>query len=125
MKAQPGESANSSFTDQMLSNEADAVFPALADRTRRRILVRLASAPDDAGAIARDLELSRQAVAKHLRILERAGIVSFTTKSGRHVHSVAPSKIREISDLLGAIARGWDRRLDAVRTRAEDTKQLP
>lgn len=121
----PGTSTDQWFAEQILSEEADIVFPALADRTRRRILVRLASAPSDAGAVARDLELSRQAVAKQLRILESAGIVSVCTHAGRHLHSVAPSRIREISDLLGTVASGWDRQLEDVRTRAEAPKPLP
>ena len=45
----------------LLTEAADEVFAALADRTRRRVLVRLAQKPDDAGAVARDLGVSRQA----------------------------------------------------------------
>ena len=59
----------------LLEPEADQLLTALADRTRRRILVRLAERPDDAGAVARDLDLTRQGVAKHLAVLEEAGLV--------------------------------------------------
>ncbi|TCW24412.1 ArsR/SmtB family transcription factor [Dietzia cinnamea] len=105
--------------DRLLSEEADGVFGALADRTRRRVLVRLADRPDDAGAVARDLGVSRQAVAKHLRILTDSGLVHARPHHRRQVHAVRPDRIREISDLLGAVSRGWDRRLEQVRERAE------
>lgn len=97
---------------------ADELFTALADRTRRLILARLADRPDDPGAVARDLGLSRQAVAKHLRILSDADIVVADRNRSRHVHSVRPERIREVSDLLGVVAEGWDRRLRVVRDRA-------
>lgn len=105
--------------DRLLSEEADGVFGALADRTRRRVLVRLADRPDDAGAVARDLGVSRQAVAKHLRILTDSGLVHAQPHHRRQVHAVRPDRIREISDLLGAVSQGWDRRLAQVRERAE------
>ena len=108
--------------DRLLSEEADDVFGALADRTRRRVLVRLADRPDDAGAVARDLGVSRQAVAKHLRILTASGLVHARPHHRRQVHAVRPDRIREISDLLGAVSRGWDRRLEQVRERAERDK---
>lgn len=108
----------------LLTDGADAVLSALADRTRRRILVRLAEQPDDAGAVARDLAVSRQAVAKHLRLLEEAGIVRVSLVSRRRVHRVDPSRIREVSDLLGLVAVGWDRRLAGVREQAREAGRL-
>lgn len=105
--------------EQLLGEEADRTFGALGDPTRRRILVRLAERSDDAGAVAADLDLSRQAVAKQLRLLEAAGIVSATTRARRRVHAVEASRIREISDLLGLVARGWDRRLAGIAAEAE------
>ena len=103
----------------LLAPEADGVFAALADRTRRRILVRLADQPDDAGAVAADLGISRQAVAKHLRMLVDSGLVAASPQQRRQVHAVRPDRIREISDLLGAVSRGWDRRLALVKDHAE------
>lgn len=103
----------------LLAPETDGVFAALADRTRRRILVRLADRPDDAGAAAADLGISRQAVAKHLRILVDSGLVTASPQQRRQVHEVRPDRIWEISDLLGAVSRGWDRRLALVKDHAE------
>ncbi|GAA1489744.1 ArsR/SmtB family transcription factor [Brachybacterium sacelli] len=109
----------------LLGQGADATFAALADRTRRQILVRLADRPDDAGAIARDLQVSRQAVAKHLRVLEDAGIVHAARESRRRVHRVDAARVLEISDLLGVVARGWDRRLAGVAAEAQRRERSP
>jgi DNA-binding transcriptional ArsR family regulator len=110
---------SSAESELLLGDAADRLFGALGDPTRRRILVRLAERPDDAGAVARDLDLSRQAVAKQLSLLEEAGMVSATRESRRRVHAVDASRIREISDLLGLVARGWDRRLAGIAAEAE------
>lgn len=109
----------------LLAPDADDVFTALGDRTRRQIIVRLADQPDDAGAVARDLGISRQAVAKHLRILADADMVLARADGRRQVHAVHPGRIREISDLLGTVADGWDRRLEQVRQLAEREDQRP
>ena len=109
----------------LLAPDADDVFTALGDRTRRQIIVRLADQPDDAGAVARDLGISRQAVAKHLRILADADMVLARADGRRQVHAVHPGRIREISDLLGTVAEGWDRRLEQVRRLAEREDQRP
>lgn len=107
------------FAADLLGPGADAMFAALADPTRRRILVRLAERPDDAGAVARELGVSRQAVAKHLRVLAEADIVASHPERRRQVHSVRPGRILEVSDLLGTVATGWDRRLAQVKGIAE------
>lgn len=102
------------------------MFTALADSTRRRILQSLVDRPDDAGALGHDLGISRQAAAKHLRVLEDAGLVTATRSSRRRVHATDPARIREVSDLLGTAARGWERRLESVAAQAEsDEKGRP
>lgn len=108
-----------STAELLLGAGSDEAFSALADRTRRRVLVRLAERPDDAGAVARDLEVSRQAVAKHLRVLERAGMVHSVRDARRRVHRVDAATLREISDLLAVVARGWDQRLAGIAEEAE------
>lgn len=98
---------------------ADPLFAALADGTRRRVLARVAEAPVDAGSVASALGISRQAVAKHLRLLEEAGLVQAQTAARRRVHRVDPARLREVADLLAQVASGWDRRLADLAARAE------
>lgn len=109
----------------LLDPAADLLLPALADRTRRRILVRLAERPDDAGAVARDLELTRQGVAKHLTVLEQAGLVRAERRARRRVHTVTPERVREVSDLLGLVATGWEGRLAGLKAVAERPAERP
>jgi len=109
----------------LLDPAADLLLPALADRTRRRILVRLAERPDDAGAVARDLELTRQGVAKHLTVLEQAGLVRAERSARRRVHTVTPERVREVSDLLGLVAVGWEDRLAGLKAAAEQPAERP
>lgn len=106
-------------TDLLTGPEADALFSALADPTRRRILQRLGDQPDDSGAVGRGLGISRQAAAKHLRVLEDAGLVSASRTSRRRIHTTDPERIRAVSELLGAVARGWEKRLDRIAAHAE------
>lgn len=106
----------------LLEPEVDQLLTALADRTRRRILVRLAERPDDAGAVARDLDLTRQGVAKHLAVLEEAGLVGAERRARRRVHTVAPQRLHDGSALLELVARGWEDRLQTIKRLAEQAE---
>lgn len=77
----------------------DAVFKALADETRRQLLDRLfARNGQTLGALCEEMEMSRQAVTKHLALLEAANLVA-TQKRGREkVHFLNPVPINEIAD---------------------------
>ena len=77
----------------------DAVFKALADETRRQLLDRLfARNGQTLGALCEEMEMSRQAVTKHLALLEAANLVA-TQKRGREkLHYLNPVPINEIAD---------------------------
>ena len=77
----------------------DTVFKALADDTRRQLLDRLfARNGQTLGALCEELEMSRQAVTKHLALLEAANLIS-TQKNGREkLHFLNPIPINEIAD---------------------------
>ena len=77
----------------------DAVFKALADETRRQLLDRLfARNGQTLGALCEEMEMSRQAVTKHLTLLEAANLVA-TQKRGREkLHFLNPVPINEIAD---------------------------
>jgi len=77
----------------------DTVFKALADDTRRQLLDRLfARNGQTLGALCEELEMSRQAVTKHLALLEAANLIS-TQKHGREkLHFLNPIPINEIAD---------------------------
>ena len=95
------------------------MFASLADDSRWQILVRLGARPASASALADELPISSQAIAKHLRVLLEAGLVT-STKQGREVRFEAVgAELSRVARQLDSIARGWDRRLARIQELAE------
>ncbi|MBF0663465.1 MULTISPECIES: ArsR/SmtB family transcription factor [unclassified Rhodococcus (in: high G+C Gram-positive bacteria)] len=95
------------------------VFAALADDTRWQLLQRLARSPASASGLAGEFTVSRQAIAKHLSILEDCGLVT-SERVGRELRfSAAGSRLSAVGRALEAVGSGWDRRLDAIKKAAE------
>jgi DNA-binding transcriptional ArsR family regulator len=99
-----------------VTDALDGIFAALADPTRRQILARVADeGPVTPTRLAADLPISRQAVAKHLAVLDAAGLVA-GTRSGREVHYRAtPQHLEDARAWLADVGEQWDRRLTALR----------
>jgi DNA-binding transcriptional ArsR family regulator len=95
---------------------ADAVFAALADATRRSILAAVSErGPVTATALAAELPISRQAVAKHLALLREAGLVR-ADREGRETRFTArPEPLHDVAAWATATGRRWDDRLDKLR----------
>lgn len=104
-----------------VADPAPAVFAALADPTRWRVLGTLAEQGEGtATTLAAQLPVSRPAVIKHLVVLDRAGLVS-RERAGREVrYRVEPERLDATARRMSAIAAAWDRRLDALKALAED-----
>ena len=91
-----------------------AVLSSLADPTRRRVVEQLAHAPASASALARSLPVSRQAVAKHLEALGRAGLVA-PKRVGREVrYELRPAPLAEVADWATRVGAEWEERLAAL-----------
>jgi DNA-binding transcriptional ArsR family regulator len=116
----------SSRRDRVADGDTDRVFVALADPTRRRLLTSIASVgPVTATALAADLPISRQAVSKHLGILDDAGLVS-ASRAGRETrYSVTPEPFDDARAWMQRVGSLWDRRLAALdeRVRARATRR--
>jgi DNA-binding transcriptional ArsR family regulator len=97
---------------------ADHVFDALADPTRRRIVERLGRAPASAGEIADHLPVSRQAVVKHLALLEDAGLVHGERDGRRVVFRLTPGAFADAAGWMHDVGAQWDRRLERLARRA-------
>src|SRR3954468_1543322 len=83
----------------ILLGEMDAVFKALADESRRALLDRLhKSNGQTLGELCRDLDMTRQAVTKHLRLLEAANLVTVVWRGREKLHYLNPVPIHEISE---------------------------
>lgn len=103
--------------------DVDAVFRALADPTRRQILDRLHERSGQTlGELCEGLGMSRQAVSKHLALLEDAGLVSTLRRGREKLHHLDPVPIQEIHDRwIGKFERGRVQAITALRTALEDS----
>ena len=104
------------------SRRQEAVFAALADPMRSRVLQTLATRGGaTATEVAVDLPVTRQAIVKHLGVLDRAGLVTWR-KDGRDVrYEVHVDRLRDVARWLDRIASQWDRRLARLKAIAERT----
>ncbi len=92
-------------------------FAALADPTRRAILARLAQGEADVGELTEPLGLSQPAVSKHLKVLERAGLVITRKDAQRRPRALASTPLQEIDRWMESYRQVWEARfvrLDAV-----------
>lgn len=95
------------------------VFAALADETRWSILTALGEEDASASALAGRLPVSRQAIAKHLAVLQEVGLVE-PVRVGREVRfRVVGAELSAMAAKLDVIGREWDRRLAAIKEIAE------
>jgi ArsR family transcriptional regulator, cadmium/lead-responsive transcriptional repressor len=98
----------------------DDLWSAIADPSRRRVLDLLVrSGEATASALAGGVPFTRQAVSKHLVVLERSGLVS-RRKQGREVlYRVDPDRLDQATRAMAELARHWDRRLDRIKRLSE------
>jgi DNA-binding transcriptional ArsR family regulator len=101
--------------------EAAPVFAALGDETRLRLLARLGDGrPLSISALAAGEPMTRQAVTRHLRVLETAGLVR-GEKSGREQRwELQSERLEDAKDWLETLSRRWDERLDRLRAFVEE-----
>lgn len=95
----------------------DATFAALADPTRRAILARLASGEASVTELAEPFAMSQPAISKHLKVLERAGLVSRGREAQRRPRRLEAAPLAEATAWLEGYRRFWEgtyRKLDAV-----------
>jgi DNA-binding transcriptional ArsR family regulator len=88
---------------------------ALADRTRRTIFEMLAVEPRSVGSLSETLPVSRPAVSQHLKVLERAGLVSSRRDGTRHIYSVIPTGLIQLREWVDTL---WDQALDRFEAAA-------
>lgn len=95
------------------------VFAALADETRWSILTSLGDGDASASALADRLPISRQAIAKHLALLEQAGLVEPIRAGRERNFRVVGAELSATARQLDAIGREWDHRLAVIKEIAE------
>ena len=101
----------------------DATFAALADRTRRAILTRLAAGEASVTELAEPFVMSQPAISKHLKVLERAGLISRGRDAQRRPRRLEAQPLAEANGWLEGYRRFWEesfQRLDALLDEVQD-----
>jgi DNA-binding transcriptional ArsR family regulator len=90
------------------NDQLSLAFAALADPTRRAILVRLTSGDADVSELMKPFVLSQPAISKHLNVLERAGLVRCTRDAQRRPRTLEAVPLKDIADWLEPFRRFWE-----------------
>lgn len=92
----------------------DAIFGSLSDPTRRDIIQRISQHAMSISAIAQNYKVSLAAIAKHLDVLERAGLVRKTRRGKEQIVSIDPAALAAATDYLEEYRQLWEQRLDSL-----------
>lgn len=104
------------------SERLDATFAALADPTRRAILARLASGEASVMELAKPFRMSQPAISKHLRVLERAGLISRGRDAQRRPRRLEAKPLAEASSWLEHYRQFWEKRFQRLDALLEEMK---
>jgi DNA-binding transcriptional ArsR family regulator len=100
---------------------AASVFAALGDQTRLSLVAKLCRGrPTSISQLAEGSRLTRQAITKHLRVLERAGIVHSLRSGRENLFEFDPKPIESIKDYLNLVSAQWDQALTRLKSFVED-----
>ena len=104
------------------THDLDAVFHALADATRRAMLHQLSSGAKNISELAEPFDMSFPAVSKHIRVLEKAGLISRKVEGRSHICQLEPTPLASADEWLSFYKGFWTKRFDALETllKAED-----
>ena len=106
----------------MLTERLDATFAALADPTRRAIIARLAKGEASVMELAAPFEMSQPAISKHLKVLERAGLISRGRDAQRRPCRLEAAPLREATNYLERYRELWEARFRRLDDLLEELK---
>jgi len=110
------------------THRLDAIFSALADPTRRAILARLASGQASVNELAQPFAMSQPAISKHLKVLERAGLISRGREAQRRPRRLEAKRLAEADKWLERYRQLWEgnyRRLDTLLDELKAKERKP
>ena len=107
----------------MNARQLDATFAALADPTRRAILARLATGEATVTELARPFAISQPAISKHLKVLERAGLIPGGIEAQRRPRRIQAKPLAEASAYLDRYRQLWEARFQSLDTLLEEMKK--
>jgi DNA-binding transcriptional ArsR family regulator len=107
---------------QQASSNLDHVFFALSDGTRRAILSRLTEGSTTIGELAKPFEMSSPAISRHMKILEKAGLIERRISGRQHHCTLATGALKTAEDWINFHRKFWESRLDALQDLLTDQK---
>jgi DNA-binding transcriptional ArsR family regulator len=107
----------------MTEDDLSTTFAALADPTRRAILARLAAGEASVTELAAPFEMSLPAVSKHLKVLERAGLISRGRDAQWRPCRLEPGPLKEADDWLETYRRFWEQSFDRLSDYLRDVQK--
>ena len=99
---------------QTESDPLSLTFAALADPTRRAILARLAKGEATVTELAEPFEMSLPAISKHLKVLQRAGLIEQGRQAQWRPCRLKPERLRDVADWVGEYRRHWEASFDRL-----------
>src|SRR5262249_50218229 len=98
----------------MMPDRLSSTFAALADPTRRAILARLATGETSVNELARPFAMSLPAVSKHLKVLQRAGLIARSREAQWRPCRLEAARLKEVDDWLERYRRFWEESFDRL-----------
>ena len=105
------------------TDQLSAIFAALADPTRRAIVARLSEGEATVGELAAPFDLSLPAVSKHLKVLQRAGLVEQGRQAQWRPCRLNPAPLRDVADWIGQYRRHWEESFERLDELLEKLKK--
>jgi DNA-binding transcriptional ArsR family regulator len=114
--------SEATLSEPTLSDQLNATFAALADPTRRAILARLANGDASVMELAEPFDMSQPAVSKHLKVLERAGLISRGRDAQRRPCKLEPKPLANVTGWLEEYRRFWEERYEQLDALLQEMK---
>ena len=105
--------------------ELDATFAALADGTRRAIVARLAIGEASVLELAQPFAMSQPAISKHLKVLERAGLITRSRDAQRRPCRLEPQRLQQVTEWLGGYRKYWEESYDRLDDYLKELQSKP
>jgi DNA-binding transcriptional ArsR family regulator len=106
-----------------MSDPLSATFAALADPTRRAILARLASGETSVKELAEPFDISAPAITKHLKVLERAGLITRSREAQRRPCRLQAVPLKEVADWVEPYRHYWEQSFDRLDSYLKELKR--
>src|SRR5580765_3594952 len=113
--------------DKISDSDLDAAFAALADPTRRALLAQLARGEASVLELAEPFDMSQPAISKHLKVLERAGLIARGRDAQRRPCRLEPRRLKQAADWIGTYRQFWEASYNRLDDYLQDlqTKEKP